>query len=366
MFPSGEKKWNRSSISIKLMNKTIICTASVCLALTVSVATHAQATIRSITADDILSVKGETVVTAQGMKKNAPNYDRIGDALYEIIYEYHIQTTLQSKDPSSNNGVGRIVIRNHENGTVYSKDLSGDNPAGRDTRVCDTYSTILQVGTKESRFLDYLAFRVDSLTFASAPEEELAKAANEADRSAFYFEPVIFQNWPEGNLTVDDIYVPGTFTYTEKRALEWTFGDGKKEVCGYMCQEARTSYGGRDWIVWYAPEIASTAGPWKLCGLPGLILEAQDVEEIHHFTATTIRSAVCAIVRVQDAGRERTQRDRFIKRKNESGGNSFDNVPMESITSIDVIKNDNGGVIKLNGRIPIRTNGHVWVPLELR
>ena len=347
------------------MKKTIIWVASVCLVLAVSSTAHAQATIRSITAEDIKSTHGDIVVAVHGVKNNAPGYDRIGDALYDVIYEYRVQTTLQSKDHAASNG-GKIVIRNRENGTVYREDLSGDTPASLDPGVCDTYTTILQIGAKESRFLDYLAFRVDSLSFSMSSQEELTKAVKEADRSVFYFEPVIFQNWPEEYLTVDDILVSGTFTYTEKRALDWSLGEGQKEVCGYICQDARTSYGGRDWIVWYAPEIASTAGPWKLCGLPGLILEAQDVEGIHHFTATMIRSAVGAIVRVQDAGRETTRRDRFIKRKNESGGNSFDNVPVESITSISVIKNDNGVVIKLNGRIPIRNNGHVWVPLELR
>ena len=257
-------------------------------------------------------------------KSKVAGYDRIGDALYEVIYEYRIQTD-----------------------------------------VSDTYSTILQFGTEQSRFLDYLAYRVDSLANAGAPEDLIAKANNDADRSAFYFEPVIFQNWPEGSMTVDDVLVPGTFTYSENMAHEWTFGNGQKEICGYPCKEAKTSYGGREWTVWFAPSIPSNAGPWKLGGLPGLIMEAQDAEGIHHFTATALRKAACPIVRVQDAGRDKTQRDRFIQRKNASGGNSLNNIPTESITSISVFKNDNGGTIKVNGRVTVRITNHTWVPLEL-
>ena len=257
-------------------------------------------------------------------KSKVAGYDRIGDALYEVIYEYRIQTD-----------------------------------------VSDTYSTILQFGTEQSRFLDYLAYRVDSLANAGAPEDLIAKANNDADRSAFYFEPVIFQNWPEGSMTVDDVLVPGTFTYSENMAHEWTFGNGQKEICGYPCKEAKTSYGGREWTVWFAPSIPSNAGPWKLGGLPGLIMEAQDAEGIHHFTATALRKAACPIVRVQDAGRDKTQRDRFIQRKNASGGNSLNNIPTESITSIAVFKNDNGGTIKVNGRVTVRITNHTWVPLEL-
>ena len=257
-------------------------------------------------------------------KSKVAGYDRIGDALYEVIYEYRIQTD-----------------------------------------VSDTYSTILQFGTEQARFLDYLAYRVDSLANAGAPEDSIAKANNDVDRSAFYFDPVIFQNWPEGSMTVDDVLVPGTFTYSENMAHGWTFGDGQKEVCGYPCQEAKTSYGGREWTVWFAPSIPSNVGPWKLGGLPGLIMEAQDAEGIHHFTATALRKAACPIVRVQDAGRDKTQRDRFIQRKNASGGNSLNNIPTESITSISVFKNDNGGTIKVNGRVTVRITNHTWVPLEL-
>ena len=257
-------------------------------------------------------------------KSKVAGYDRIGDALYEVIYEYRIQTD-----------------------------------------VSDTYSTILQFGTEQSRFLDYLAYRVDSLANAGAPEDLIAKANNDADRSAFYFDPVIFQNWPEGSMTVDDVLVPGTFTYSENMAHEWTFGNGQKEICGYPCKEAKTSYGGREWTVWFAPSIPSNAGPWKLGGLPGLIMEAQDAEGIHHFTATALRKAACPIVRVQDAGRDKTQRDRFIQRRNASGGNSLNNIPTESITSISVFKNDNGGTIKVNGRVTVRMTNHTWIPLEL-
>ena len=260
----------------------------------------------------------------QTEKAKVAGYDRIGDALYEVIYEYRVQTD-----------------------------------------VSDTYSTILQFGTEQARFLDYLAYKADSLTCAGAPEDTIAKANNDVDRSAFYFDPVIFQNWPEGSITVDDVLVPGTFTYSENMAHEWTFGNGQKEICGYPCKEAKTSYGGREWTVWFAPSIPSNAGPWKLGGLPGLIMEAQDAEGIHHFTATALRKAACPIVRVQDAGRDKTQRDRFIQRKNASGGNSLNNIPTESITSISVFKNDNGGTIKVNGRVTVRMTNHTWIPLEL-
>lgn len=43
---------------------------------------------------------------------------------------------------------------------------------------------------------------------------------------------------------------------------------------------------GRRWIVWYSPEISSSEGPWKLFGLPGLILKAEDNRGHYLFTCT--------------------------------------------------------------------------------
>ncbi len=300
-------------------------------------------------------VASVTAVPMQKAKVQAPGYDKIGDALYEVIYDYRVNTK----------ATGQLSVRSEGN-VIKVRTAEAETPEGQDDSVTDTFTTILQFGPVQARFLDYLSFRVDSLVFAKAPDDSLSKASREVDRSAFFFEPVVFQNWPEGSLIVDDILVPGIFTYSEDMALDWTIEDGSKEVCGYPCQEAKTSYGGREWTVWYSPMIPSNSGPWKLCGLPGLILEAQDTEGIHHFTATSLRKASCPIVRVQDAGRDKTQRDRFIQRKNAAGGNSLNNVPTESISSISVFKNDNGGTIKINGRVTVRQTNHAWVPLELK
>src|SRR3712207_8163725 len=38
----------------------------------------------------------------------------------------------------------------------------------------------------------------------------------------------------------------------------------------------RSTFRGRTWRVWFALDIPFPDGPWKLCGLPGLILKAED------------------------------------------------------------------------------------------
>lgn len=55
--------------------------------------------------------------------------------------------------------------------------------------------------------------------------------------------------------------------------IDWQIAeDSTKTVLGYQCIMASTDYHGRKWTVWFTPEIPVQDGPWKFCGLPGLIL----------------------------------------------------------------------------------------------
>lgn len=57
--------------------------------------------------------------------------------------------------------------------------------------------------------------------------------------------------------------------------MEWQIGDSVKNVLGYECLKAETDYHGRHWTAWFATDIPVPFGPWKLHGLPGLILMAE-------------------------------------------------------------------------------------------
>jgi len=73
--------------------------------------------------------------------------------------------------------------------------------------------------------------------------------------------------------------------------LSWGITNETKNIAGYPCIKATTNYRGRNWIAWFTPNIAIPYGPWKLHGLPGLILEAYDKDEIFTMRGLKVEQA---------------------------------------------------------------------------
>lgn len=101
---------------------------------------------------------------------------------------------------------------------------------------------------------------------------------------------VVLKNYPQkGMLTYKGKISYPLFYYQESiPTFDWDFIDADTTICGYSCQKAQVHFRGRNWIVWYAVDLPFNDGPWKFCGLPGLILKAQDAKGDFLFTAYKI------------------------------------------------------------------------------
>lgn len=61
--------------------------------------------------------------------------------------------------------------------------------------------------------------------------------------------------------------------------IDWKIEKDTKNIGPYICKKATAIFGGRHYTAWYCPDIAVRFGPWKLNGLPGLIMEAYDTNK---------------------------------------------------------------------------------------
>ena len=228
----------------------------------------------------------------------------------------------------------------------------------RTTRLKDTLDVafyedllILQIGPQVSKCFSYYTFQNDSLRQTPEGNRQASELFNRAladfhkhrDRNRFLNSfprnrtvTIVYKNHPAGAITVTDGLREDQVTYRDTlNAQQWTITDSTREVLGYTCQQATADFRGRHWTAWFATDIPVSDGPWKLGGLPGLILDAYDEGQQHVFTAV---------------GLERVKDEPIIF--NRSFG---DNQKFEQTNRLEFLRSKKKSLMDLNGYIQMET-----------
>ena len=153
---------------------------------------------------------------------------------------------------------------------------------------------ILRIGASASQFFSRHTFYYDSLwndPDGRATAEALTlEAFRTRDHSK---EPrvgttydYLYKNYPAGRVTTTNEQFHVACRYDESTPLiSWVVADSVRTILGHLCRMATADFRGRRWTAWFATDIPVSDGPWKLGGLPGLILEAYDKGHQYTFTA---------------------------------------------------------------------------------
>lgn len=75
-------------------------------------------------------------------------------------------------------------------------------------------------------------------------------------------------------------------------AINWNISSEKANFAELHCQKATCHFKGRDYTVWFCPDLPVRVGPWKLNGLPGVIVEAYDAKKEVVFKFDRVEKAV--------------------------------------------------------------------------
>ena len=204
---------------------------------------------------------------------------------------------------------------------------------------------ILQIGKSISKCFSHYSNQVDSLSALPNGDMIIGKMIDDAMNSGEFMrgnyphkrlKTYIYKNYPEGRMTVTDGLILQDYCYVDSLHTQiWTMGDSTREVLGYTCQQATADFRGRHWTAWFATNIPVSDGPWKLGGLPGLILEAYDEGQQHVFTAV---------------GLERVKDEPIIF--NRSFG---DNQKFEQTNRLEFLRSKKKSLMDLNGYIQMET-----------
>lgn len=87
----------------------------------------------------------------------------------------------------------------------------------------------------------------------------------------------------------------------------WKLEDSSKLIGSLLCYKATGGLKGRIYDVWYCPDYPVKAGPWKLNGLPGLIVEATDRTKTVSFELLSVYRSNKLFINLPDSHKKITQ-----------------------------------------------------------
>ena len=100
--------------------------------------------------------------------------------------------------------------------------------------------------------------------------------------------PQYYLNKLDGGFYFDEIFYDTHLFVKDSIDHKWNLTNETKKINGFICEKANGKFRGREFTAWFTNDIKTPFGPWKLFGLPGLIIEAYDNNGFIKISATNI------------------------------------------------------------------------------
>ncbi|KQN35129.1 hypothetical protein ASE92_10940 [Pedobacter sp. Leaf41] len=185
-----------------------------------------------------------SVMTLFAVSTFAQNPDK---ALARVRYTYtHIQDTTQKDKPHKEN----MLLVTGKNASVYT-----------------SYDKLNQALNAKKQIEE----QIKNQTGSNSMKIEIKSETKSPTTAVDYF---FFAN--EGKMFSKEKLLNHYLIEETAPQIDWKITKDTMSFSGIPCQKAMANFKGRNWIAWYATDIPFQSGPWKLNGLPGLIIEAYD------------------------------------------------------------------------------------------
>ena len=151
---------------------------------------------------------------------------------------------------------------------------------------------ILFFENQKSLYRSYTSYMRDSLENSPNKNAQFAQVQN---NSVIKIKPTINQiiitDFAQNNQFIIQPWMGDTLEAKNRiDKINWQLIDSLKSISNMMCSFAKGDYKGHTYYVWYAQDIPLKFGPWKLQGLPGLIVEAKDDRNTISFQLLTFET----------------------------------------------------------------------------
>ena len=146
----------------------------------------------------------------------------------------------------------------------------------------------LDVSKDGSKFYSRAVFVQDSTMIAMFEKQIKATGGMNVDiafngSSRGTVKDKILKNYPKQEIILESRVGRGLFHVADDRKLVWKISPEKMKIGEFEAQKATTTFAGREWTAFFAPELPFQDGPYKFHGLPGLIVQLEDATKTHLF-----------------------------------------------------------------------------------
>jgi len=186
---------------------------------------------------------------------------------------------------------------------VYQLDYKPDSTVT--TRK--TAQLILRVNNDVSSFRSYRKFIFDSIYSISQDlsyQERIQRSFNASRKGGKDdFSYTIIKTIQKKLISYHDNISAVDYQYQETyNQFIWQTTSVKKNIAGHECQQAYTTFAGRVWEAWFTRDIPVSDGPYKFCGLPGLVLQVRDTHDNYVFTLLCVDTSPVSFDATVDTG----------------------------------------------------------------
>ena len=176
-----------------------------------------------------------------------------------------------------------------------------------------TFNMVLFVGKSASAYKSYDQLVADQQfkkVYANAVASSPDGHPRGINRSSVGPRTQYFQYPGEQKLfTRDAVMVNDYLIEGPMPVIDWKINGDTATFGGLHCQKAAGHFKGRDYIVWFCPDLPVHTGPWKLNGLPGVIVDAHDTKNEVVFAFDGVEKTVPSLPKGQSPGSHTDEND---------------------------------------------------------
>src|SRR6202012_2703152 len=158
-----------------------------------------------------------------------------------------------------------------------------------------TESMVLFVGKASSSFKSYdrqlqneLYRRQMQEAINNSPDGNIRLDRHITGSGTEYYQFINYRKLVRKEVTMMDSYIINDVL----PVINWRISSEKANFGELHCQKATCHFKGRDYTAWFCPDLPVRVGPWKLNGLPGVIVDARDAKNEVIFQFDGVEKAI--------------------------------------------------------------------------